>query len=115
MSKRTVLVVDDRRSVGFPHVIARSASEALAFMRVVGSHGLDELWLDYDLGTDRFGVQQTTWDVVLALTDTDSDLFGMPIAKVFVHTADGRAGERIRRRLASAGYVVHVRPLPQPN
>ncbi len=113
MPERAVLVVDDRRSAGFPHVVARSVDEAFVYLRGVGRHGVDELWLDYDLGTDRFGVQQTTWDIVLALTDADSELFSLPIAQVFVHTADGRAGERIRRRLTTAGYVVHLRPLPQ--
>ena len=90
-----VRVFRDRR----PARLARTSREALALLDELGDVWIDELWLDHDLiGGDTV---QPLVDRLVALAAA-----GAParIGRIFVHSANTRAGHRITAELQAAGY-----------
>lgn len=88
-----ILVVDDLRTFpGIDATYARSSHRALATLRVVP--GLDELYLDHDLGGE---------DTIMPVVDylQERSFFGdpLPIGRVTVHSDNPPGCETIMRAL----------------
>jgi hypothetical protein len=95
------LLVDDTRLFkdGRDAVVARTSDEAIAALARIGTHQIDELWLDYDL---LFGTtSQPFVDQLLALAASASP---PAIGTVWVHTSQIRDGHRLVEILRAAGY-----------
>lgn len=108
---KTVLFVDDRRVPPFPHFLVTSVEAAVRWLSNPDTPQPDELWLDYDLGVDEFGIQQTMWPLIEELI-AGRQTWVDRIPKVVVHTGDARAARRMLKALRQAGFTAVENPLP---
>lgn len=96
-------MVDDLRTFTFPAVYARSSAAGLDAVRSVRSEGLDELWLDYDLG-EVDGVADVAEPIVDLLAEWAHDGTPLDVGRVVVHSANPVGAARMMLSLQRWGY-----------
>jgi hypothetical protein len=97
------VLVDDVRDFKDerPALVARSSPEALRLLDELEGERIDHLWLDHDLlGRD------TVRPVVEHLVNRAKDGAPLNVGQIHIHTANIRAGYRMRIVLRAAGYAV---------
>ena len=97
------VLVDDVRDFkdDRPALVARSSPEALSLLDELEGQRIDHLWLDHDL----FG-QDTIRPVVDRLVHRAKAGSPVNVGQIHIHTANLRAGYRMRIVLRAAGYAV---------
>lgn len=96
-----VVLVDDTRDFkdGRPTLTARTSAEAVALLQRLASSRIDELWLDYDLGSG-----DTAQPVVDHLVVAAAQGAPQQVGHILVHSSNIRHGHRITAELVAAGY-----------
>ncbi len=99
-----ILVVDDEREIAGLDgaVYARAAAEAIDLLRT--ADGLDELWLDHDLGGGGDGYAVASYLERRAQTGSL-----LPIKRVVIHSMNPVGAQRMRRALERF-YKVDIVP-----
>ena len=97
------VLVDDVRDFkdDRPALVARSSPEALSLLDELEGQRIDHLWLDHDL----FG-RDTIRPVVDRLVHRAKAGSPVNVGQIHIHTANLRAGYRMRIVLRAAGYTV---------
>lgn len=97
------VLVDDVRDFKDerPALVARSSPEALRLLDELEGERIDHLWLDHDL----FG-HDTIRPVVERLVHRAKSGSPVNVGQIHIHTANLRAGYRMRILLRAAGYAV---------
>jgi len=97
------VLVDDVRDFkdDRPALVARSSPEALSLLDELEGERIDHLWLDHDL----FG-RDTIRPVVDRLVHRAKAGSPVNVGQIHIHTANLRAGYRMRIDLRAAGYAV---------
>jgi hypothetical protein len=98
-----VLVVDDLRTFTFPAVYARTSAEGLEAVRLARCEGLDELWLDFDLGEVN-GMVDVAEPIVDLLAQWAHDGEPLEVGRVVVHSANPVGAARMMLSLQRWGY-----------
>ncbi|QKE84406.1 cyclic-phosphate processing receiver domain-containing protein [Arthrobacter sp. NEB 688] len=95
------VLVDDVRVFrdGREALVAQTSTEALALLRTLDGRFVDELWLDHDLVGDD--TVQPLVDHLVARASAGAPL---PVGRIYVHSANVRAGHRVNAELVAAGY-----------
>jgi hypothetical protein len=111
MTKQQILLIDDLRNfreapVDTELTIARTSTEGLAALEL--EREWDQIWLDHDLGLDRFGEP----DTIMVVVDRMSELayFNTPVRvrEVLVHTSNPPGAAQMLQALTHFGYNVRV-------
>lgn len=95
------VLVDDVRDFkdGREAVVFRGSSEAVGYVRSLGTRVIDELWLDHDLTGD-----DTVQPLVDLLVERARSGAAVRVRQIWVHSANPRAGHRVLTELQQAGY-----------
>lgn len=103
-----VLLIDDIRRFrdNRPCLLARTPDEGLDLVRAHRLQGIDELWLDHDLGWTPDGQRRTVMPVVAELVRAAATSEPYRIGRILIHSANPAGALAIRRALESAGYAV---------
>jgi hypothetical protein len=98
-------MVDDLRSFldGRAAEIARTSAAGVALLERVRARGLDELWLDHDLGGD-----DTIWPVVETLERAAFEDRPFAIGAIYIHSANPPGVAKLTQALERWGYKVRV-------
>lgn len=109
-----VLLVDDVRRFrdDRPCVVATNPDDAVSALREHRSGGLDELWLDHDLGRHPDGRARTVMPVVEELVQAAADGGPYPVRRILIHSSNPAGALAIRRGLEGAGYTVERHHAP---
>lgn len=107
-----VLLIDDLRDFR-PRVLTdatavttiRTSPEAVAFFQQHNDATFGQVWLDHDLG-DVTGVKDSAGPVVDWLCDHARNGHAGTVDRIFVHTSNGVAAQRMTVTLTRAGYRV---------
>ena len=97
------VLVDDVRDFKDerPALVARSSPAALNLLDELEGERIDHLWLDHDLvGRDTIG---PVVDLLVRRAKTGTPV---NVGQIHIHTANLRAGYRMRIVLRAAGYAV---------
>lgn len=98
-----VLVVDNERVFPWPAVYARSSAEAICALAAVRDAGgaFKAVWLDYDMGPDRLGGEDTGARVAAWMAGR-----GTKSTPVVVHTSNRDGAAHVTAMLEAAGFRV---------
>jgi hypothetical protein len=96
-----VVLVDDTRDFkdGRSTLTARTSTEAVALLERLSPTPIDELWLDYDLGSG-----DTAQPVVEHLVTAAALGAPQQVSAILVHSSNIRHGHRVTAELVAAGY-----------
>lgn len=104
----TNLVIDDLRSFRVERegsaVYARTSREGLEALDRCASVGVDNLWLDHDLGLLADGTPDTIMSVVDRLSLLAFNGSPYPVETVFIHTSNPVGRKNIKAALDRWGY-----------
>lgn len=101
----TILVIDDLRWFKFDAEYARTSQEGIDALEIQrGYDGLDELWLDHDLG-----LGDTIMPVVNYLCELSFKGMTYPVKQVYVHSANPSGAKIVWQTLERYGYSVERR------
>jgi hypothetical protein len=96
-----ILGIDDLRTLPRATRVARSSREGVLLLEEHRGVGIDELWLDHDLGGD-----DSIMPVVALLEEAAFGGRPFEIGMIFVHSANPSGAETVVRVLRRWGYRV---------
>lgn len=95
----TVVVIDDLRTFTFDAIYARTSDAGLKLIDTYTDAGIDELWLDHDLGGD-----DTIMPIIDELARRAFEERKFPVGRVYIHTSNPAGAATMVRVLSRWGY-----------